>query len=191
MGDPRAERTRSSTLDAAFQLLGDEGVQGATVERIAECAGVHKTTVYRHWPERVALLAEALETHLEAPPAPDTGSLRGDLIAAMSGLATTISTPPWSVLLPSLIAAAATDDRLAELHGVFTRRRRDMTINVIDRGQRRGQLPAAVDASHLIDALAGAIIYRRLMTHEPIDSSYVEHHVDRMLDAFSQADRDR
>jgi len=64
MGDPRAERTRSSTLDAAFQLLGDEGVQGATVERIAECAGVHKTTVYRHWPERVALLAEALETDL-------------------------------------------------------------------------------------------------------------------------------
>lgn len=181
MADPRVERTRSRTLDAAFQLLGDEGVEGATVERIADCAGVHKTTIYRHWPEREMLLAEALETHLDPPPAPDTGSLRGDLVAAMRGLARTITTPPWSVLLPSLIAAAAHDDRLAELHGTFTRRRRDATMAVIERGQERGEIAADVDASHLVDLLAGAVIYRRLMTHEPVDDAYVEAHVDRVL----------
>ena len=184
MTDPRVQRTRARALGAAFQLLGDEGVEGATVERIAECAGVHKTTIYRHWPEREALLAEALETHMEPPPAPDTGSLRGDLVAAFRGLARTISTPPWSVLLPSLIAASATNDRLAQLHGAFTRRRREMTMEAIERAKQRGELPTDVDASHLVDALAGAIIYRRLMTHEPIDQSYVEHHVDRILDAF-------
>ena len=184
MTDPRVQRTRSQALDAAFQLLGQEGVEGATVERIAECAGVHKTTIYRHWPEREALLAEALETHMEPPPAPDTGTLRGDLVTAMRGLARTISTPPWSVLLPSLIASAADDDRLAELHGAFTRRRREMTIEIIERGKRRGELPSTVDAAHLVETLAGAIIYRRLMTHEPVDQAYVEQHVDRMLRAF-------
>ncbi len=189
MTDPRVQRTRTRALDAAFQLLGDEGVDGATVERIAECAGVHKTTIYRHWPEREALLAESLETHMEPPPAPDTGSLRGDLVAAMRGLARTISTPPWSVLLPSLIAASATNDRLAELHGAFTRRRRDMTMDVIERGKQRGELPADADSSHVVDTLAGAIIYRRLMTHEPVDKAYIEHHVDRILDAFTPQGR--
>lgn len=181
MTDPRVERTRARTLDAAFQLLGDGGVEGATVERIAECAGVHKTTIYRHWPEREALLAEALESHLQPPPLPDTGSVRGDLIAAMRGLAGTISSPPWSVLLPSLIVAAANNDRLADLHGTFTRRRRDATIAVIERGKARMQIADDADAAHLVDALAGAIIYRRLMTHEPIDDAYIEDHVDRLL----------
>lgn len=185
MTDPRVERTRARTIDATFQLLGDEGVEGATVERIAECAGVHKTTIYRHWPEREALLAEALESHLEPPPVPDTGSLRSDLVAAMGGLARTISSPPWSVLLPSLIAAAAHDDRLAELHGTFTRRRRDATMAVIDRGKERGEIAPDVDASHLVDALAGAIVYRRLMTHEPIDDAYIEDHVEWVLTTWS------
>ena len=68
------------------------------MERIADRAGVHKTTIYRHWPEREALLAEALEGHLEPPPLADAGSVRGDLsVAAMRGLARTISSPPWSV----------------------------------------------------------------------------------------------
>ena len=184
MTDPRVRRTRANTLEATFQLLGEEGVEGATVERIAECAGVHKTTIYRHWPEREALLAEALETHMQPPPAPDTGSLHGDLVAAMRGLARTISTPPWSVVLPSLIAAAADNERLAELHGTFTRRRREMATEIIERGKQRGELPADVDAAHLVEALAGAIIYRQLMTHEPVDDTYVHQHVDRVLQAF-------
>ena len=58
-------------------------------------------------------------------------------------------------------------------------------MEVIDRAKQRGELPTDVDAAHLVDALAGAIIYRRLMTHEPVDQTYVEHHVDRILDAFA------
>jgi AcrR family transcriptional regulator len=179
--DPRAARTRSRTLKAAFQLLGEEGLESTTVERIAECAGVHKTTVYRHWPVREDLLADALEANMTPPPLPDTGDIRDDLVTAMSGLADTISTPPWSVLLPSLIAASARDERLAELHRKFTERRRQATILLIERAKGRGELSADLDAGHLVEVLAGAIVYRELMLHQRSDRRYVERHVDRLL----------
>ena len=184
--DPRVQRTRARTLRAAFEVLGDEGVEAATIERIADCAGVHKTTIYRHWPEREQLLAEALEANMTPPPAPDTGSLRDDLVTAMRGLARTISAPPWSVLLPSLIAASSTNPRLAALQGTFTRRRREAATQAVARAKQRGELSDDVDAGHLVEALAGAIVYRHLMTHEPIDDRYVERHVDRILTAFGQ-----
>lgn len=179
--DPRAARTRSRTLEAAFQLLGEEGLESATVERIAECAGLHKTTVYRHWPEREDLLADALAANMAPPPMPDTGSIRDDLVTAMTGLARTISTRPWSVLLPSLIAASARDERLAELHRQFTERRRQATIELIERAQQRGELAAELDAGHLVETLAGAIVYRQLMLHQGSSRRYIEHHVDRAL----------
>lgn len=182
MTDPRAARTRTRTLDAAFQLLGEEGLD-TTVERIADCAGVHKTTVYRHWPEREDLLAEALETHMEPPAMPDTGSVRKDLVIGMIGLARTISTPPWSVLLPSLIVASSRDERLAQLHRRFTERRRQATIEVIERGKARGELAEDLDAGHLVEVLAGAIVYRQLMLHQVSGRRYVEQHVDRVLRA--------
>lgn len=181
--DPRTARTRSRTLEAAFQMLGEEGLDNTTVERIAECAGVHKTTVYRHWPEREDLLAEALEANMTPPAAPDTGDIRADLVTAMTGLARTISTPPWSVVLPSLIAASARDQRLAELHRRFTNLRRQATIDLIERAKECGDLPADLDAGHLVETLAGAIVYRQLMLHQRSDRRYIERHVDRALRA--------
>lgn len=120
------------------------------------------------------------------PVAPDTGSLRDDLVVGMRGLARTISSPPWSALLPSLIAASSTNPRLAALQGTFTRRRRDAATEAVTRAKQRGELPDDVDAGHLVEALAGAIVYRQLMTHEPVDDRYVEQHVDRILTAFGQ-----
>ncbi|MFP5308842.1 MAG: TetR/AcrR family transcriptional regulator [Actinomycetes bacterium] len=181
--DPRTARTRSRTLDAAFQLLGEEGLESTTVERIAECAGVHKTTVYRHWPEREDLLADALEANMDPAPIHDSGDVRNDLVAAMTGLARTISTPPWSVLLPSLIAASTRDERLAGLHRQFTERRRQATVELVERAKARGELSAHLDAGHLVETLAGAVVYRQLMLHERSDRSYIEHHVDHVLRA--------
>lgn len=179
--DPRTRRTRARALDAAFKLLGEEGIEATTVERIAECAGVHKTTIYRNWPEREQLLADALQANMVPPEFPDTGSVRGDLLAGMNGLARTLSRPPWSVLLPSLIVAAAKNPLLADLHREFTARRRSATIEIVERGKQRGELPPDLDSAHLVDLLAGAIVYRRLMSHEPVDERWVEHHVDTVL----------
>ena len=107
----------------------------------------------------------------------DVTVLLGDAIPARIEFPDNVKT----VLLPSLIGAAANNPRLAELQRQFTGRRRSATIEIVERGKQRGELPPDLDSAHLVDLLAGAILYRRLMTHDPIGASYVEYHVDMVL----------
>ena len=76
----RATRVRSAVLDATSMLLSEVGYDQLSVEAVASRAGVHKTTVYRRWPTKPELIAEAaLVQAAEAVPIPDTGTLLGDL----------------------------------------------------------------------------------------------------------------
>jgi AcrR family transcriptional regulator len=59
--DPRAVRTRQRVLDATVRLLAEQGVQAANMEAIAAAAGTSRSTLYRHWPDRLPLLIDALE----------------------------------------------------------------------------------------------------------------------------------
>ena len=76
----RSARIRQAVLDAAFAELGEKGYGGLSIEAVALRSGVAKTTVYRRWPTRDELVADALDSRSDRnEPVPDTGSLRGDL----------------------------------------------------------------------------------------------------------------
>ena len=63
--DPRVERTRLSVLAAAAELMAEVGWGGVTIESVSARSGVARTTIYRHWPDRLALLANAMASVLE------------------------------------------------------------------------------------------------------------------------------
>src|ERR1700710_352929 len=85
--DPRVDRTRVAALRAVRELLIDEGWEAITQHRVAERSGVGRTTVYRHWPDRVAMVREAFELELHFTHELDlTGDLRPDLILAAEAL---------------------------------------------------------------------------------------------------------
>ena len=74
----RAERVRAAVLGAAAELLTDVGYDKMRVEDVADRAGVHKTTVYRRWPTKAALTADAIALNsADAVPIPDTGTIEG------------------------------------------------------------------------------------------------------------------
>jgi len=76
----RAARVRADVLQAAAELLTEVGYDNMSVEDVATRAGVHKTTVYRRWPTKAALTADAAALHsADAVPIPDTGTVVGDL----------------------------------------------------------------------------------------------------------------
>src|ERR1700744_3816322 len=70
--DPRVERSRMVILAAAVDELAEVGYGGVTIEAVAARAGVGKSTIYRHWPDKLALIADAFETFHE-PMVPDLG----------------------------------------------------------------------------------------------------------------------
>ena len=78
-GRPRSPEAHLAILTATLQLLGEQGFRGLTIEGVAERAGVGKTTIYRRWPSKTELVAEAIAQIRPPSAPPDSGSLEGDL----------------------------------------------------------------------------------------------------------------
>src|SRR2546423_9213004 len=86
-GRPRDPGVDEAILAAAVDLLAEAGYARLTMEQIAVRAGVGKASVYLRWPNKVALVAEAIQ-HRSAvvPEVPDTGSLREDMLSFLGAL---------------------------------------------------------------------------------------------------------
>src|SRR4051794_19069285 len=82
-GRPRDPRRDESIYGAVLELLAEVGFDRMSLDAVASRAGVSKPTIYRRCPDgKAALVAAAIAFHHDAKPsAPDTGSLRGDLLA--------------------------------------------------------------------------------------------------------------
>ena len=153
--------------------------EATTYEEIASRAGVHKTTIYRRWPVKVELVADALDLHSEEHvPVPDTGSLRGDLTALAAAVAANITSVGGARRSRSIVAASAHSDDLAETVNAFMARRVTATTAIIERAIGRSEVPPGTDPNLVIEALVGPIWFRFLLTGEPIDEAFLAPLVD-------------
>ena len=139
--DPRVARSRASILDACAEVLAEEGFSGVTIEAVAARSGAAKTTIYRHWESREALMIEAFGACSGPPgPPPATGSVREDVRAVLTGLAAKLNESDWRATMCSLLDAAGRDEGLARLHvATVAERRRQPTQDML------GQLCQSVD----------------------------------------------
>ena len=185
----RSARVRQSVLDATLTLLVERGLDRVTVADIAKCAGVHETSVRRRWRTRENLVCDALlnysEVHL---PIPDTGSLREDLAAFASELATYLTTPLGRALLHAM-ATIGEDPALAEARSAFWQTRYELASAMIERAVARGELPATVDGRLALAALIAPLNFRALVTAERLDGDLPRRLADLVLDGISRGDR--
>src|SRR5260221_12702040 len=94
-GRPPSERAEPAVLEAAAELLDEAGLTSMTIEEVAARAGVGKASIYRRWPNKGALALDAfLGEFLAGQPVSDTGSLRGDLLAAARAWIRTVNGTP-------------------------------------------------------------------------------------------------
>jgi AcrR family transcriptional regulator len=98
--DGRVRRSRERVLTTTFELLGESGVGGFSVDEVARRSGVAKTTIYRHWPSREALVIDACSRITDEQHVPDTGSLEGDVTAILTNIGQLLGTARWSSVLP-------------------------------------------------------------------------------------------
>jgi len=179
--DPRVERTRRLVLKAAIALLAESGYAGTTVEAVSARSGVAKSTIYRHWPNRLELINDAFQELKPPPPEPTEGDVRDRVVALLEHVARTVAASPWSSCLPALIDAAERDPECRELHNRMSRAGRQRLVDLLVGGQERGEIPADLDVEVMADALAGPIFMRRLMGDEPLDPAAVRHLVEQLL----------
>jgi AcrR family transcriptional regulator len=172
--DVRVRRSRDLVLATAFELLSQSGVSGFTVDEVASRSGVAKTTIYRHWPTREALVLDAASRISAEQAVPDTGSLEGDLTALLADTGHLLSTARWSSVVPSIVDVAERDPEFAEVHAKIQRGHAIALRKVLERAAGRGELPAAADRSVMVSALIGPLYYRRWFSREPIDDRFVQ-----------------
>src|SRR5271155_2323 len=108
--DPRVERSRQVILQAALDELGEVGYGSFRIESVAARAGVGKSTIYRHWPDKLALIADAFETfHVQMVPSTESGSPRERVESLVRHVAEVFVDSTFSVCIPALIEGAERD----------------------------------------------------------------------------------
>ncbi len=172
---------KEASMAAAYELLSETGLSGVSVDEVSRRSGVAKTTIYRYWPTRSALLLEACMQFAPRLHAPDTGSLRGDLTAIALAMAKRLQTGKWSSVLPSIIDAAERDEEIAALQARQHAGMMSAFGVIAARAQQRGELGDAFDASALTAAIAGPLFYRRWFSRQKLDEAFVRGLVERAL----------
>jgi len=139
-----------------------------TVDALAAAAGVGKQTIYRWWPSKGAVLAEALTERAATEVAdPDSGSVIADLEAFLVATFRNLRVPAVATSLRAVMVEAQSDPGTAEVLAQFTTKRRIAMRRLLERGQRRGELARQADLDLLVEQAFGFIWYRLLVGHAP------------------------
>jgi AcrR family transcriptional regulator len=169
-GRRRNEAAREAILDAAFRLLSDPETEGLTIDAIAAEAGVGRQTIYRWWPSKGAVVADALVRHARAVvPERNTGSLTGDLAVFLTDSFAGLQDQAYAARLRQIVAAAQQDEPVAQILADFTAVRRAALRALLERGQNAGELAPGADLDMLVDMAYGVLYYRLLVGHSPLD----------------------
>jgi AcrR family transcriptional regulator len=184
--DPRVSHSRRAICSAALDEFASAGYAGFRMESVAARAGVGRSTLYRHWPDKAALIADALET-LKVQPDPDRevvlGTARQRVELLLGHLSRALTDSPVAACIPALIHATATDAAVRDFFHRYSAHRRQRLTDTIAAGVDDGQFPARVDAEAASVALSGAVFYRRLMTAEVADAEFIAALIDTVLEA--------
>jgi len=179
--DPRVTRTRARVLAATIDLLAERGYSGFSIEGIVDRTGIAKTTLYRHWRSREALLAAAIVELGGAGPLPDTGSVRQDLQDLLARRVHAARTPRWERCMPALVEASARHPELAEMVARLTAQALGQIETLLRRGIERGELRPGLDLQLAASALIGPVVFRRLLLHEAPSNERVSAFIDMTL----------
>ncbi|KIF68685.1 hypothetical protein HY68_08640 [Streptomyces sp. AcH 505] len=168
---------------AAIDLLVESGYARLTMDGVARRADVGKSAIYRRWPSKLEMIVDGL-VRLSTPigPAPDTGSLRGDVRAVMQAAFEWLSDPRIRAVLPDLIAESDRNSVLAEAVAEHVTRPRVVWARAaLERARDRGEL-AADDVDLVLDLTIAPVFWR--LTHaRPVNDEYLDRLTDLTIAA--------
>ncbi|MFD0884200.1 TetR/AcrR family transcriptional regulator [Streptosporangium algeriense] len=184
-------------LAATIELLGEIGYQALTMDAVAQRARASKQTIYRRWrgkPELVKAALDARDTG-SATEIPSTGTLRGDLLAALDALCSRAD-DRYLTMMTGLIHAMRTDAELAEtLRSHVAGEDQGPFHTAVERAVVRGEAPAGT-SPELARQVAEGQVVRRMILGGPLDREFLTDLVDDLLmplltRAFSAGDEGR
>ncbi|MFG6445926.1 TetR/AcrR family transcriptional regulator [Microbacterium sp. P07] len=185
LGRKRDHSRDSEILDAALEVLAEEGYDGMTIDMVAARARAGKATLYRRWPSKAELVLDAVacmkKADLDLEALPDTGTLRGDLVAMikppsireaakkmqiMAGVVSMLSRSPE---LAEAVRATIVEPRVAVNRFLFAR------------AVERGEIQKERDVESVALVSPSMVAYRVLMTGEPVTREFLISLIDGVV----------
>jgi AcrR family transcriptional regulator len=171
----RGPKVQAAVRAATLAELLEKGYAELTVDAVAQRARVHKTTVYRRWKDREALVVDALAEHFAAEiPVVDTGAVETDLHALARALVGSMTGPVGAAVQAAMHSDAGRLPEIAEARRRLFADRFRRAEPLVRRAVDRGELPAGTDPVEVLKALAALIHFRLLVTAEPVDDALAD-----------------
>jgi AcrR family transcriptional regulator len=188
-GRPRDEARDEAIIDAALEVLSEVGYDKLTIDAVAAKAKASKATVYRRWPGKPQLVVDAflaMKSRAHAEPAgaaadpswPDTGSLRGDLIAGCRNFVAKLNSAEGKLIVAVMTAQARDPELAAAMRAATADDKRQYCKLVADRAVARGELASNAGIETFTEVLPAMMFNRLLLTDAPFDDEFVVHVVD-------------
>ena len=181
-GRPRDVRADAAIVEAAVEILVEEGFAGVTVDAVAARAGVGKATIYRRWRSKEDLLADAARSLTAVDSFESTGDLRGDLHEMFGGLVRTMRDTAVGRIAPELVAEATRNPEIRRVLDVISAERRIGVRGLLEAAVARGEVRSELDVETVIDMLVGPTFYRMLVLGTAPDEQRDFEVVDAVLD---------
>ena len=179
---PRIEGDRErEILEAALEVLGDVGYDRLTMDAVATRARASKATLYRRWNTKVGLVIDALLVEKPAPPAPDTGSFRDDLVEAFCGVGGLVEAKSVGTFSSVLTALTRDEEFAAEFRSRVIGPKIAASQQIWERARDRGEIRPDADLSLLEPALAGIVLHRVFLMGEQPTEDLVRRVIDQII----------
>jgi AcrR family transcriptional regulator len=185
LGRKRDHSRDPEILDAALEVLGECGYDGMTIDMVATRAKAGKATLYRRWPSKAELVIEAVACMKQAQSRvedlPDTGTLRGDLVALIRPHSMEESERKMQVM-GGVVSMLSRDPQLAEaVNEAITEPRARLNRLLIERAIERGEVRADVDVDTISHISPSMVAFRTLVQRKPVDREFLLSLIDGIV----------
>ena len=183
LGRKRDDTRDTDILNATLDVLAETGYDGMTVDMVAARAKAGKATLYRRWPSKPELVLDAVACMKAVPldTLPDTGSLRGDLIAMIKAPSIRDAERKLKIMA-GIVSMISRNPELAEAaHEALVEPRAAANRIIFRRAIERGEIPADSDVETLCMIGPALASYRTLMLQKPVDREFLVRNIDHVI----------
>jgi len=172
--NPRTTRVRKIVLDAAAVLLIEEGHHAVTPHRVSKVTGIARSTIYRHWPDPVSLLMDAIDSAL----APDytlstIGDVRADLTTALESIRLRLNRRPFRALFAALLDNATRSKELIPAQRRFVTGVTAPLQSIVAEAMDDGRLDPSIKLQDVVAQLAGPLFHQHVMLQARITNELI------------------
>jgi AcrR family transcriptional regulator len=187
----RGAALESAILEAVLAELSEEGYARLSVERVAERAGASKASLYRRWPSKVELVMDAVyHVFPNAASPPDTGSLRGDLVAMMRAVAAQLAGPAGQAMGGVLSDALGDPDKARQVRSYARGNSQASMREIARRAVARGEIDPDAVTERRLETGHALLRYHFITRGVPIPDGIIEEIADEvMIPLLQQANR--